>query len=108
MASEMSNENNTKELQKIEGENVAAAKLVQVQLANGKWINIRENYSEYSSQNDAQAGANEIESLMPKHDNCCHGHHHKKHWKIGKFGQGPLQFPLMLSPPGGTTPDKEL
>ena len=74
MASEMSNENNTKELQKIEGENVA------------------------------QAGANEIESLMPKHDNCCHGHHHKKHWKIGKFGQGPLQFPLMLPPSGGTTP----
>ena len=62
----MGNKNENKnELSQIKEENqIAGGKLVQVQLANGNWINVREHYSEYSSEQDAASGAKELKSLI--------------------------------------------
>lgn len=98
----MGNKNENKnELSQIKEENqIVGGKLVQVQLANGNWINVRENYSEYSSEKDAASGADEIKSLMPHstkmhHGSCCPGHRDTKPWKLGE-----MQFPMMLAEPG--------
>lgn len=100
----MGNKNETKnELSQIKEEDqIAGGKLVQVQLANGNWINVRENYSEYSSEKDAASGAGELENLLPSHHkmchgSCCPGHHDKKPWKFGK-----MKFPMMLPQPSGS------
>ena len=97
----MGNKNENKnELSQIKEENqIAGGKLVQVQLANGDWINVRENYSVYSSENDAASGAKELDGLLPHHHrmhhgSCCPGHHDKKPWKFGK-----MKFPMMLEGP---------
>lgn len=89
---------NKNELSQIKEENqIAGGKLVQVQLANGDWINVRENYSVYSSENDAASGAGEVENLLSHrhkmhHGSCCSEHHDKKPWKFDK-----MKFPVMLS-----------
>ena len=100
MASEMSNENNTKELENIEGKNISAGVAHEVvKTSDGMYVLAIKDVK-LETEKDALTTLN----LYSEEEPGCSKRCKRKHWKIGKFGQGPLQFPLMLPPPGGTTP----